>query len=47
MASPGTAWTDYQADNFGPSQQYVSAGAFGYGDQEGRHSTSAYKSVKT
>ena len=34
-ASPGTAWTDYQADNFGPSQQYLSAGAFGYGDQEG------------
>ena len=34
-ASPGTAWTDYRADNFGPSQQYLSAGAFGYGDQDG------------
>ena len=33
--SPGTAWTNYNADNFGPSQQYLSAGAFGYGNQEG------------
>jgi hypothetical protein len=34
-ASPGTAVTDYRADNFGPSQQYLNAGAYGYGAQAG------------
>ena len=30
----GTADSDYRGDNFGPTQQYSSAGAYGYGEQE-------------